>query len=101
MPGAVPPRESHSLEFSASVLDRTVHVSTPFPSFNWADRHGRWDYIESQLLPAYYRLRSTDPLLWRATLMTPVPLRVVEQRVVFQLPNLVRSIAAATRITVV
>lgn len=52
MPGVVPPRESNPLSFAVG----NAVVQTPLPDFNWADRDGRWTYINDQLLPVYNNL---------------------------------------------
>jgi hypothetical protein len=65
-----------------------VHVSTPLPDFNVADKDARWDYITNDTLPAYQQLLRDHPEEARAIIASSVSDRVAEQRLAARWPEL-------------
>ncbi len=65
-----------------------VHVSTPLPDFNVADKDARWDYISHDTLPAYQQLLRDHPDQARAIVASPVEDRVADQRLSHRWPQL-------------
>ena len=65
-----------------------VHVTTPLPDFNIAEKGARWDYISHDTLPAYQRLLREHPEQARAIIASPVEDRLAQQRLARRWPQL-------------
>ncbi len=69
----------------------TVHVQTPLPDGNIADRHQRWDLIEQDTLPAFQRLLREDPEAARALIGSSVADRIEEQHM-YAVPRVLEDV---------
>ena len=69
-----------------------VHVSTPLPDFNIADKDARWDYISHDTLPAYQQFLHDHPDQARAIIASSVSDRVAEQRLAQRWPQLAEDL---------
>ena len=69
----------------------TVHVETPLPDGNIADRNQRWNLIEQDTLPAYLRLLREDPEGARALIASPIAPRIEEQHL-YAVPRVLEDV---------
>jgi hypothetical protein len=65
-----------------------MHVSTPLPDFNIADKDSRWDYISHDTLPAYQQFLHDHPDQTRAIIASSLSDRIAEQRLSERWPQL-------------
>jgi hypothetical protein len=69
-----------------------VHVSTPLPDFNIADKDARWDYISHDTLPAYQQFVHDHPDQARAMIASSLSDRIAQQRLSQRWPQLAHDL---------
>jgi hypothetical protein len=98
IPGTKTPAQYSPLTFGGDItvsspipfVDATVgvHVSTPLPDFNVADKGSRWDYVTNDTLPAYTAFLRDHPEEARNLIASPVGQRIDQQRLANRWPQL-------------
>lgn len=72
-------------------IQGTVHIQTPLPDGNIADRRQRWALIEQDTLPAFQAMLREDPQRARELIGQPVAERIDEQHL-YALPRVLEDV---------
>jgi len=98
--GVVAPRSFRPIEISNRLADgRTATLTTPLPSWNWAEYEPRWDYITTELLPKYKDLVTHDWPALERILRTPYETQLETHRPLMSIPSLLQAAAAGTKVS--
>lgn len=99
--GVIAPRSFRPIEIDTRLVDgRTATLTTPLPTWNWADYEGRWDYITIELLPKYKDLVNNHWTDLERVLRTPYETQLETHRPIMSIPALLEAAAAGTKVSV-
>lgn len=99
--GVPPLRNVSPIEVHGRLADgRNATLTTPLPNWDWSVFDQRWDYVSNQLLPRYRTMVENDWPKLQAQLETPYERQFESQRASSRVPELLRDVATATKVSV-
>lgn len=99
--GVIPLRSFDSVNYQVQTpTGQTATVTVPLPNWNWAVFDQRWNYITTQLLPKYAAMVNDHWPTLKAELEVPNGIAIETHRPLMNIPQILQSMLASTKVTV-